>query len=214
MVEWKLPKSPTFKTTAVHAHPCSMIAGRNMRRRPAVCEESMKKRPNRFDIYLKAIAADRDARNRKDKKNPVTVEFPDGRLIVFDSVDVLHTLLKITEIDELSNIDSDEISDMAAKVKGKMKGGKINRRDKHFGLPRTDPFWEWWHLHSKANYGGRDIQSKSELAGHLATYNKEVFNLFTQSLVRIAINKLNSKRRDFAKRVLKLYFNIFLSGIR
>lgn len=174
----------------------------------------MKEIVNEFDVYLAEIVSERIAAKTRGEKKSVSVRLPSGHIIFLDPVDVLHVLLKGTEIDELSDIDSDEMFNMIEKVKGKIKGGKIGRRDKNFGLPRTDPFWDWWHLHSKAHYGGRDIQSKSELVDHLENYKRELNKLFTQSFLRIAINRLNSKKRKPAKKILKHYFNMFVSSYR
>lgn len=167
-----------------------------------------------FDIYLISLIHEElpNKNKYKNKDKLISVRLPNGESIVIDPVDVLHALLKSKEIEELSDINSDEIYVMNKKVKGKLIGGKIGQRDEHFGLSKNHPFWDWWHKKSKAHSGGRDIASAKEFDGYFDDYKNEINFLYAKSFIRVSINRLNSEKRVVARKILRCYLNVLFLG--
>jgi hypothetical protein len=47
----------------------------------------------------------------------------------------------------------------------RLRGGKIGRRDRLYGLPGRpgfERFWQWWHKKGKHLHGGIDIQDRAD----------------------------------------------------
>jgi hypothetical protein len=47
----------------------------------------------------------------------------------------------------------------------RLRGGKIRRRDRDYGLsgrPEYEDFWRWWHRVGKKRHGGTNIQDRAE----------------------------------------------------
>lgn len=54
---------------------------------------------------------------------------------------------------------------LAAPAHGRLRGGKISKRDSWYGLEGRDDFSDfkrWWHRQGKDEAGGNDLQTREE----------------------------------------------------
>ncbi len=55
---------------------------------------------------------------------------------------------------------------LAAAPGGRLRGGKIGRRDRWYGLEARDDFPDfkrWWHRQGKDELGGKDLESRKDV---------------------------------------------------
>jgi hypothetical protein len=120
--------------------------------------------------------------------------YVDGTLIYIDPTAILRVLVKGQELQDLEDPDAD-LEPHLAEARGALKGGKMKKRDKRFGL--SDNFWEWWHRIGKPRHG-RDLETKEE-ADHWHRIYNESRTLVQTSLIAQFVPSLAYSKRAIAR---------------
>jgi hypothetical protein len=163
--------------------------------------------PSALDSYLLDVWR-RDGRLIQVRRS-YPVVYVDGVPIYFNPTAIMRIIIKGHELDTL-NDDEADLEPHLADARGSLKGGKMLKRDKRFGL--SADFWHWWHRVGKPRHG-RDIASKEE-ADHWHRIYRESQELLQTSWIAQFVPSLSYAEQTAARRLLsKLATDIVLGAL-
>jgi hypothetical protein len=163
--------------------------------------------PSALDSYLLDVWR-RDGRRIRERR-PYPVVYVDGVPISVNPTAILRIIIKGHELEAL-NDDEADLEPHLKNARGSLKGGKMLKRDKRFGL--SADFWRWWHRVGKPQLG-RDIASKEE-ADYWYRIYRESQQLIQSSWIAQFVPSLSYAEQTVARRLLsKLATDVVLGAL-